>query len=55
MGVFLVWLTINFNVPIHQNIAILQPGVGHNYVRVFFAEMFGTFLFVSFILSIKYH
>ncbi len=50
-----VLIAVNLDVPIEQNIAILKPGPGATFARVFITEAFGTFLFVSLILSVKYH
>ena len=37
-----------------RNIAILHPGIGHFHGRVFAAELVGTFIFISLILSVKF-
>ena len=38
-----------------MSIAILTPGPAANYLRVFIAEMIGTFIFASLIISVKFH
>lgn len=55
IGVFLISLTINKNLSLHENIAVLQPMKNATYLQVFLIEAFGTFSFVTFVLHTKYH
>jgi aquaporin Z len=55
LGCLVIYLCINWDFPIDKSIAILQPGVGASYGRVFVAELLGTFLFASLIVSVKFH
>ncbi len=55
IGVFLISLTINKSLSIHENIAVMQPMKNATYFKVFLIEAFGTFAFVTFVLYTKYH
>jgi hypothetical protein len=54
MGVLIVFSAIDWEEEFAKNIAILHPGIGHFHGRVFAAELVGTFIFISLILSVKF-
>jgi len=55
VGCLIIYSTINFNETIESNIAILKPGLGAFYGRVFISDLIGTFILCSLILAVKYH
>ena len=55
LGCLLVYVCINWDEPVQHSIAILGPGEAATYGRVFVAEMIGTFIFASLIISVKFH
>jgi glycerol uptake facilitator-like aquaporin len=55
IGVLLVFSAANYEAPYNKSFAILEPSEKSNIWRVLFAEIIGSFVFGSFILSIKYH
>ena len=55
LGCLVIYSSIAWEETVATNIAILKPGLGHFHGRIFAAELVGTFIFVSMILSVKYH
>lgn len=55
MGCLIIYLCINWDHPLDKSIAILKPGPAATYGRVFMAEMIGTFIFASLVISVKFH
>ena len=55
MGCLIIYLCINWDFPLNKSIAILKPGPAATTGRVFMAEMIGTFIFASLVISVKFH
>lgn len=55
LGCMIILACVNWDHPLEKSMAILKPSEFATYGSAFVAEMIGTFIFASLILSVKFH